>query len=114
MIEPPVKQSPVFNASSIITGKQVVLNVTDFRLQTEDAGDNGGSGVVVHLSVVESILVGSLLCRLSPPHFNPIEFAIVAAGDNASLSHFNLEKHWGKLNVIVFLFLPMTSLPAGC
>ena len=91
-----MRQSPEFDSSSIITGKQVALSVTDFRLQAEEAGESGASGVVVHLSVAESTLVGSLLCRLASSDINPFEFAIVAAGDNASLSCFNLAKHQGK------------------
>ncbi|CDS40649.1 fat cadherin tumor suppressor [Echinococcus multilocularis] len=98
LIEPSVRQPPVFHTSAITTGKQVALNVTDFRLE-EEAGESGASGVAIHLAVAESTLVGSVICSLTEPNRNLFEFAIVAAGDNDSFSHFHLSKHSGKLTI---------------
>lgn len=69
--------------------------MTDFRLG-EEAGESGASGVTVHLTVAESVLVGSVICSLTKPNFNFFEFTIVAASDNGSLSHFQLSKYSGE------------------
>uniref|UniRef100_A0A5K3EPZ1 Cadherin domain-containing protein n=1 Tax=Mesocestoides corti TaxID=53468 RepID=A0A5K3EPZ1_MESCO len=92
-INPSPKKPPVFDTSAITAGQHVTLEITDFRLEREESG---ASGVVVHLTVAESVLVGSVICSLTKPGPNPLEFAIVAAGNEASYSHFHFTKKLGR------------------
>ncbi len=88
---------PVIDVSKISGGPQSILNITDFRDGREESG---ASGVAVHLTVEESILLGSVICSLAPEEPSafpqPVEFSIEAAGDNASLGLFHLTKENGE------------------
>ncbi|VDM31294.1 unnamed protein product [Hydatigera taeniaeformis] len=98
LIEPSIRQPPVFDTSAITPGRRVALNVTDFRLD-EEAEESGASGVMVHLAVAESVLVGSVICSFTKANLNPFEFTIETASDNASLSYFHLSKYGGELTI---------------
>lgn len=97
MIEASERQFPVIETSNIIAGSRVEMNLTDFRQEPEE---NGASGVVIHLSVSESALVGSLICSLSKAQTTkaPLYYTIIAAESNSSLFHFQLSKETGELN----------------
>ncbi|TGZ60509.1 hypothetical protein CRM22_008469 [Opisthorchis felineus] len=85
-------------------GSVAQLEVADFK---GGSYGQGGSGLQIQINVSESVLTGSLLCRLqTEPNYaeaftqRTLEYSIVSVGQSATLQLFSLNQQTGDLRVI--------------
>lgn len=95
LVEPFPVNPPILDVSAVASGSQSTINITDYGSLQEESG---ASGAVVHITVNESILVGSVVCSLAHGNVSPdpVKFEFVAFGDNSTKELFDLSKENGK------------------